>query len=48
VRWDGKAVTDYLAQHEEALPALVKREVRAKLTTGVKNPKGGKRQCGST
>ena len=36
---DPDAVRDFLSQHEEALAARVKREVRNKLTTGLKNPK---------
>ncbi len=36
---DPEAVQDFLARHEEALAARVKREVRNKLNTGLKNPK---------
>jgi 3-methyladenine DNA glycosylase AlkD len=36
---DPEAVSDFLAEHEAELPARVKREVRNKLTTGLKNPK---------
>jgi 3-methyladenine DNA glycosylase AlkD len=35
---DRDAVEAFLANHEETLPALVKREVRTKLETGKKNP----------
>ena len=35
---DLDAVRSFLAQHEEALAARVKREVRNKLETGLKNP----------
>lgn len=40
VRWDAKAVKAFLAEHEEELAARVKREVRNKLRTGLKNPRG--------
>ena len=40
VPWDPKAVQGFLADHDEELAARVKREVRNKLTTGLKNPKG--------
>jgi 3-methyladenine DNA glycosylase AlkD len=36
---DRAAVRKYLASRENVLPALVLREVRNKLTTGVKNPR---------
>lgn len=36
---DPDAVHDFLSQHEEVLAARVKREVRNKLRTGLKNPK---------
>jgi 3-methyladenine DNA glycosylase AlkD len=36
---DRAAVRKYLASREDVLPALVLREVRNKLTTGVKNPR---------
>jgi 3-methyladenine DNA glycosylase AlkD len=39
VPWDAKAVRDFLAEHEDELAARVKREVRHKLRTGLKNPK---------
>jgi 3-methyladenine DNA glycosylase AlkD len=39
VPWDAKAVRSFLAEHEDALAARVKREVRNKLRTGLKNPK---------
>ncbi len=35
---DRRAVEQFLQKHEGELPALVKREVRSKLTTGRKNP----------
>ena len=37
--WDAKAVKAFLAEHEDALAARVKREVRNKLRTGLKTPK---------
>lgn len=36
---DPEAVAEFLAEHEADLSARVKREVRNKLTTGLKNPK---------
>ena len=36
---DRQAVERFLEEHEGELAALVKREVRNKLTTGVKNPR---------
>ena len=36
--WDADAVREFLNHHEEALAARVKREVRNKLETGLKNP----------
>jgi hypothetical protein len=39
VPWDAKAVRAFLEEHEEELAARVKREVRNKLKTGLKNPK---------
>lgn len=36
---DRRAVEEFLEKHGKELPSLVKREVRNKLTTGVKNPK---------
>jgi 3-methyladenine DNA glycosylase AlkD len=36
---DPRAVREYIANREELLPALVLREVRNKLQTGLKNPK---------
>ena len=39
VVWDAQAVADYIEQHEDVLAARVKREVRNKLETGVKNPR---------
>jgi len=43
---DPQAVREFLAEHDDALAARVKREVRNKLTTGRKNPrrKGGLRR----
>ena len=38
--WDPKAVEAFVAEHEDRLAARVKREVRSKLRTGYKNPKG--------
>jgi 3-methyladenine DNA glycosylase AlkD len=38
---DPKAVARFVQQHETELAALVKREVRNKLRTGLKNPKRG-------
>ena len=35
---DRDGVEGFLAEHDERLPALVKREVRNKLKTGKKNP----------
>jgi len=39
VPWDAKAVRAFLEQHDAELAARVKREVRNKLRTGLKNPK---------
>ena len=39
VRHDAGAVQAFLAEHEHVLAARVKREVRNKLTTGLKNPR---------
>lgn len=39
---DRSAVTAFLAQHHAMLPARVNREVIAKLTTGLKNPRRGR------
>jgi 3-methyladenine DNA glycosylase AlkD len=36
---DPEAVCGFLEEHEDRLAARVKREVRNKLTTGLKNPK---------
>ena len=36
---DAGAVRQFLADHEDRLAARVKREVRHKLTTGLKNPR---------
>ena len=40
---DPKAVREFLATYEERLAARVKREVRNKLTTGLKNPRRKRR-----
>jgi 3-methyladenine DNA glycosylase AlkD len=40
--WDAEAVRDFLAVHDDELAARVKREVRNKLATGLKNPRGGR------
>ncbi len=39
IQHDRKAVQRFLAEHDDALAARVKREVRNKLTTGLKNPR---------
>ena len=39
VPWDPDAVERFLAEREDVLAARVKREVRNKLTTGLKNPR---------
>jgi 3-methyladenine DNA glycosylase AlkD len=41
--WDPNAVRAFLATHEDALAARVKREVRDKLETGLNNPARGAR-----
>lgn len=41
---DPESVSDFLEKHEERLAARVKREVRNKLETGLKNPGGGRRR----
>lgn len=38
--WDPEAVSNFLAAHDGELAARVKREVRNKLATGLKNPRG--------
>jgi 3-methyladenine DNA glycosylase AlkD len=38
---DPESVREFLAEHEQALAARVKREVTSKLTTGLKNPSRG-------
>jgi 3-methyladenine DNA glycosylase AlkD len=38
IQHDRKAVQRFLAEHDDVLAARVKREVRNKLTTGLKNP----------
>ena len=40
---DPDAVRAFVSEHEDALAARVKREVRNKLETGLKNPKGSNR-----
>jgi 3-methyladenine DNA glycosylase AlkD len=42
---DAEAVSAFLQEHEEVLAARVKREVRHKLTTGLKNPRRPKRRA---
>ena len=42
---DAQAVKAFLTEHEEVLAARVKREVRHKLTTGLKNPRRPKRRA---
>jgi 3-methyladenine DNA glycosylase AlkD len=37
--WDPQAVRDFMAAHDSELAARVKREVRHKLATGLKNPR---------
>ena len=37
---DSKSASDFLRRHEGSLGARVLREVRNKLTTGFKNPRG--------
>ncbi len=39
VQWDKERVATYINAHEDVLPAPVKREVRKKIATGVKNPR---------
>lgn len=39
IQHDRKAVQRFLAKHDDALASRVKREVRNKLTTGLKNPR---------
>lgn len=39
--WDEDSVRSFLEAHEDELAARVKREVRNKLETGLKNPRGG-------
>jgi 3-methyladenine DNA glycosylase AlkD len=43
VEHDAHAVTAFVDAHERALSGLVKREVRHKLDTGLKNPRKGAR-----
>jgi 3-methyladenine DNA glycosylase AlkD len=42
VAHDPEVVRGFLAEHEDTLAARVKREVRNKLTTGLKNPRRGR------
>ena len=44
---DRPAVEAFLAAHDDDLAARVKREVRNKLTTGLKNPSSRTRAAGS-
>jgi 3-methyladenine DNA glycosylase AlkD len=44
---DAQAVRDFLDQYDAVLPARVKREVRHKLATGLKNPRPNRLQAGS-
>ena len=44
---DAEAVQAFLAEHEHVLAARVKREVRNKLTTGLKNPRKRKGSSGA-
>jgi len=44
---DAEAVQAFLAEHEHVLAARVKREVRNKLTTGLKNPRQKKESNGA-
>ena len=39
VPWDKQAVEGFLEEHDGVLVARVKREVRNKLETGLKNPR---------
>ena len=39
IPWDAQAVEAFLAEHESVLAGRVKREVRNKLRTGLKNPR---------
>jgi 3-methyladenine DNA glycosylase AlkD len=43
---DAGAVQGFLAEYEHVLAARVKREVRNKLTTGLKNPRQKKESMG--
>jgi 3-methyladenine DNA glycosylase AlkD len=43
---DPAAVQGFLVEHENSLAARVKREVRNKLTTGLKNPRRGQQEPG--
>ena len=38
IHWDPTAVADFLEQHDQAIAPRVRREVRNKLETGLKNP----------
>ncbi len=40
IHWDARGVRQFVRQHEGVLGARVKREVRNKLRTGLKNPRG--------
>ena len=43
-RREPAAVRDYMEARRQDLPALVLREVRNKLETGLKNPRAGSRR----
>ncbi len=47
VRHDAGAVQAFLLEHEHVLAARVRREVRNKLTTGLKNPRQKKERSGA-
>ena len=38
IHWHPTAVADFLERHDQSLASRVKREVRNKLATGLKNP----------
>jgi len=38
IKYDRQAVEDFLSKYEAQLAARIKREVRNKLVTGLKNP----------
>ncbi|MGD2248850.1 MAG: DNA alkylation repair protein [Candidatus Methanofastidiosia archaeon] len=43
IQYDREAVINFLEEYKDVLAARVKREVKNKLTTGLKNPKKGKK-----